>query len=153
MIVRLKSFESSNVRSIKVKIFAPVAPDSRLIWYPVRGSTFLLICGMPTPDFNGVRSATWILQFDLRLPWGQYHRQFCLCSKSSSLLYSMYMPPPPYLARILVWYEEEISHSREYITRFGPNTTVPHIKELLLTLFRAAEDFCGLVFSSCMPIY
>jgi hypothetical protein len=51
-------------RSIDVKIFLPVAPDRKLIWYSVRGSTFWLISGMPTTDFNGMLSATWKLQFD-----------------------------------------------------------------------------------------
>jgi hypothetical protein len=35
-----KSYDFKNLRSIDVKIFLPLAPDHRLIYYPVRGSLF-----------------------------------------------------------------------------------------------------------------
>jgi hypothetical protein len=45
----MKRYELQNVRSVDVKIFLPVAPDRRLIWYTVRDPTFWLIAVCPRP--------------------------------------------------------------------------------------------------------
>jgi hypothetical protein len=47
-----RPFKSYNFWQHCSKILLPVALDRRLIWYPVRGSTFWLISGLPTPDFS-----------------------------------------------------------------------------------------------------
>jgi hypothetical protein len=45
--------------TLDVKLLKHFTLDYRLIGYPLRGSSFLVISGMPTPDFSGVRPAPW----------------------------------------------------------------------------------------------
>jgi hypothetical protein len=52
-----KSYDFSLDRLLGVKIFLTIAPDSRRIYYPVCGLSFLFISGMPTPDFSCIRAA------------------------------------------------------------------------------------------------
>jgi hypothetical protein len=63
LVVRLKDTIYKMLILLMLKIFLPVDPDRRLIWYPVRGPTFWLKSDMPKPHSSGVWSATWAHSF------------------------------------------------------------------------------------------